>query len=58
MLKDERESYETIYRSYGRQLKLCALANYGANKEKVQDLLMFYSSKAPKPSLLYQSSCV
>ena len=45
MLKDERESYETIYRSYGRQLKLCALDNYGANKEKVQDLLLFYSSK-------------
>ena len=48
MLKDERESYETIYRSYGRQLKLCALDNYGANKEKVQDLLLFYSSKEKK----------
>ena len=48
MLKDERESYETIYRSYGRQLKLCALDNYGANKEKVQDLLLFYSSREKK----------
>ena len=48
MLKDERESYETIYRSYGRQLKLCALDNYGANKEKGQDLLLFYSSKEKK----------
>ncbi len=48
MLKDERESYEAIYRSYGRQLKLCALDNYGANKEKVQDLLLFYSSKEKK----------
>ena len=48
MLKDERESYETIYRSYGRQLKLCALDNYGANKEKVQDLLLFYSSTEKK----------
>ena len=48
MLKDERESYETIYRSFGRQLKLCALNNYGANKEKVQDLLLFYSSKEKK----------
>ena len=52
MLKDERESYETIYRSYGRQLKLCALDNYGANKEKVQDLLLFYSSKEKKPVTL------
>ena len=48
MLKDERDSYETIYRSFGRQLKLCALNNYGANKEKVQDLLLFYSSREKK----------
>ena len=48
MLKDERENYEKLYRSYGRQLKLCALNNYGVNKEKVQDLLMFYSSKEKK----------
>ena len=48
MLKEERENYETLYRSYGRQLKLCALDNYGINKEKVQDLLLFYSSKEQK----------
>ena len=48
MLKDERENYEKLYCSYGRQLKLCALNNYGVNKEKVQDLLMFYSSKEKK----------
>ena len=48
MLKDERENYEKLYRSYGRQLKLCALDNYGVNKEKVQDLMMFYSSKEKK----------
>ena len=48
MLKGERENYEKLYRSYGRQLKLCALNNYGVNKEKVQDLLMFYSSKEKK----------
>ena len=33
---------------HDRQLKLCALNNYGVNKEKVQDLLMFYSSKEKK----------
>ena len=48
MLKDEREDYEKIYRSYGRQLKLSALNNYGMNKEKVQDLLLFYSSRDKK----------
>jgi len=52
MLKDERESYETIYRSYGRQLKLCALDNYGARKEQLQDLLLFYSSTEKKPVTL------
>ena len=48
MLKDEREAYEAIYRSYGRQLKLCALNNYGADREKVQELLLFYSSREQK----------
>ena len=48
MLRDDREKYETFYRSFGRQLKLCALNNYGANKEKVQDLLLFYSSREKK----------
>ena len=48
MLKDARENYEKLYRSYGRQLKLCALNNYGMNKEKVQDLLLFYSSREKK----------
>ena len=48
MLKDEREAYEAIYRSYGRQLKLCALNNYGVDREKVQELLLFYSSREQK----------
>ena len=52
MLRDDREKYETFYRSFGRQLKLCALNNYGANKEKVQDLLLFYSSTEKKPVTL------
>ena len=48
MLKDERETYEKFYRSFGRQLKLCALDNYGAKKDKLQDLLLFYSSAEKK----------
>ena len=48
MLKDDRESYEKFYRSFGRQLKLSALNNYGAMKEKLQDLLLFYSSTQKK----------
>lgn len=52
MLRDDREKYETFYRSFGRQLKLCALDNYGARKEQLQDLLLFYSSTEKKPMTL------
>lgn len=48
MLKDEREQYETFFRNFGRQLKVCALNNYGANKEQLQNLLLFYSSTEKK----------
>ena len=52
MLKDDRENYEKFYRGFGRQLKLCALDNYGAKKEQLQDLLLFYSSTEKKPVTL------
>ena len=52
MLKDDRENYEKFYRSFGRQLKLCALDNYGAKKEQLQELLLFYSSTEKKPVTL------
>lgn len=48
MLKNDREKYETFYKSFGRQLKLCALDDYGKNKEQLQDFLMFYSSTEKK----------
>lgn len=48
LLKDERDNYEKFYQAFGRQLKYGAYDNYGANKEELQDLLMFYSSKEKK----------
>ena len=48
MLKNDREKYEKFYRSFGRQLKLCALDDYGKYKEELQDFLMFYSSTEKK----------
>jgi molecular chaperone HtpG len=48
LLKDERESYETFYNAFGRQLKYGVYSDYGMNKEDLQELLMFYSSKAKK----------
>ncbi|MDQ0221010.1 molecular chaperone HtpG [Peribacillus cavernae] len=48
LLKDEREKYEAFYKSFGRQLKYGVYSEFGAHKEVLQDLLMFYSSKEKK----------
>lgn len=48
LLKNEREKYEKFYQSFGRQLKYGVYSDFGANKETLQDLLMFYSSKEKK----------
>lgn len=48
MLKDEREKYETFYKSFGRQLKFGVYSDYGAHKDVLQDLLMFHSSNEKK----------
>lgn len=48
MLKNEREKYETFYKSFGRQLKFGVYNEFGMHKETLQDLLMFVSSKEKK----------
>jgi molecular chaperone HtpG len=48
MLKHDREDYDTFYKSFGRQLKYGIYDNYGADKDLIQDLIMFYSSKEKK----------
>lgn len=48
LLKDEREKYEEFYKSFGRQIKYGIYNDFGSNKETLQDLLMFYSSKEKK----------
>ena len=48
MLKDDREGYEKSFRNFGRQLKVGCINNYGARKELLQDLLLFYSSTEKK----------
>lgn len=45
LLKNEREKYEEFYESFGRQLKYGVYSNFGMNREILQDLLLFYSSK-------------
>lgn len=48
LLRDDREKYETFYHAFGRQLKFGVYNDFGANKDTLQDLLMFYSSKEKK----------
>lgn len=46
--KDDREKYEQFWTSFGYSIKAGAYANYGADKEKLRDLMMFYSAKEKK----------
>ena len=48
MMNNDRETYETFFQNFGLQLKFGAYADYGAHKEVLQDLLMFYSSSEKK----------
>ena len=48
MLKDERNAYEVFWKNFGRQIKYGITANYGAHKELLQDLLLFWSSTEKK----------
>ncbi len=48
MMKNEREKYEEFYKSFGRTLKFGIYNEYGSNKDILQDLLMFYSSREKK----------
>ena len=48
MLKNEREKYEEFWKAFGLQMKYGIYSDYGMNKEKLQDLLLFTSSKENK----------
>ena len=52
MLTENREEYEKFFNIYGTQLKYGTYGDYGINKEKLQDLLLFYSSKTEKMTTL------
>ncbi|MTI96342.1 MAG: molecular chaperone HtpG [Firmicutes bacterium] len=48
LLKTDREEYEKFYQSFGRQLKYGVYSEFGSNKELLQDLLLFHSSREKK----------
>lgn len=52
MLSDERDKYEEFYKAFGMGLKFGIYNNYGINKDKLSDLVMFYSSNDKKLTTL------
>ena len=46
MLENDRELYTKFFKNFGIQLKFGVYNNYGIDKEKLQDLLLFSSSKS------------
>ncbi len=51
-LSEDREGYQTFWKNFGRQLKYGTVAEFGRNKDLLQDLLLFYSSTEKKPVTL------
>ena len=48
MLNKERDQYEKFFKTFGIQLKFGVYNDFGVNKDKLKDLLMFYSSTEKK----------
>ncbi len=48
LMKDDREKYVEIWKNFGLRIKVGAYENYGMNKDKLRDLILFYSAKEKK----------
>ncbi len=48
LMKDNRETYEKFYATFGRQLKYGTVSEYGVHKDTCKDLLLFWSHKEGK----------
>ena len=48
MMEDDRENYEKLFAEFGLSIKFGVYAGFGMNKDKLKDLMMFYSSKKEK----------
>ena len=48
MRDNNEDDYLKFYKDFGMQLKIGVYSDYGMNKDKIQDLLMFYSSTKKK----------
>ncbi|MDD3165645.1 MAG: molecular chaperone HtpG [Oscillospiraceae bacterium] len=48
LMKNDRARYEKFYSAFGQPLKYGLLSDFGAHKDVLQDLVMFYSAKQDK----------
>lgn len=48
LLKNDREKYESFFKEFGNSLKVSIYESFAANKEELEDLLLFYSRKEDK----------
>lgn len=48
MMEKNREDYEKFYKEFADSIKVSIYESYGANKEDLEDLLLFYSRKENK----------
>ena len=48
MRDNERETYEKFFENFGRGLKYGIYSSYGMDRDKLADLLLFYSAKQEK----------
>lgn len=44
MLKNNREDYRKFFKNFGMQIKFGVYNNYGMDKDKLKDLILFYSA--------------
>ena len=52
MLENRREDYEKFFKEFGMQLKYGIYNNFGMDKDKIKDLVLFISSKDKKYTTL------
>ena len=45
MMEEDKENYQKMFAEFGLSIKFGVYAGFGMNKDKLKDLLMFYSSK-------------
>ena len=44
MLNNDRENYKKFFKNFGMQIKFGVYNNYGIDKDKLKDLILFYSA--------------